>query len=145
VLLHHYIGEVAGHYRSWGFRSAAGAVSQAIAAAACEAGAQIRTGAAVARILYRGGEPRASCSLMAKKWTPNSVLSTVDPRLDPSPAALTRETCPPTPGRHRAVQVSRLVGESEPWRSMRFRFSRACPARVRISPDAISICRAWTT
>jgi phytoene dehydrogenase-like protein len=56
VLLHHYMGEIDGAFRSWGFaRGGTGAISNAIAAAAREAGAEIRTRAPVARILVENG------------------------------------------------------------------------------------------
>jgi phytoene dehydrogenase-like protein len=54
VLLHHYMGEIDGVFRSWGLaRGGTGAVANALAAAAREAGATIRTDAAVARIRVR--------------------------------------------------------------------------------------------
>src|SRR5216110_3848132 len=57
VLLHHYMGEIDGAFRSWGFaRGGTGAISNAIAAAACEAGVEIRTEASVARITVKSGE-----------------------------------------------------------------------------------------
>ena len=44
VLLHHYMGEIDGAFRSWGLsRGGTGAISNACAAAAREAGAEIRT------------------------------------------------------------------------------------------------------
>src|SRR4029077_5579814 len=44
VLLHHYMGEIDGAFRSWGFsRGGTGAISNAIADAAREFGAEIRT------------------------------------------------------------------------------------------------------
>ena len=47
VLLHHYMGEIDGAFRSWGLsRGGTGAISNAIAAAAREAGVEIRTEAA---------------------------------------------------------------------------------------------------
>src|SRR4249919_2170364 len=56
VLLHHYMGEIDGAFRSWGFaRGGTGAISNAIAAAALEAGVEIRTEAPVARIEVRNG------------------------------------------------------------------------------------------
>src|ERR671937_2515582 len=56
VLLHHYMGEIDGAFRSWGFaRGGTGAISNAIAGAAREAGVEIRTRAAVASILVRDG------------------------------------------------------------------------------------------
>src|SRR5207302_10796504 len=56
VLLHHYMGEIDGAFRAWGIpRGGTGGVSQAIAAAARSLGAEVRTGAGVARIDVRGG------------------------------------------------------------------------------------------
>src|SRR5258706_5332829 len=59
VLLHHYMGEIDGAFRSWGFsRGGTGAISSAIACAAREAGAEIRTSAPVARIQTKNGQAR---------------------------------------------------------------------------------------
>ena len=56
VLMHHWIGEVNGHDGAWGWvHGGMGGVSQALAGAARAAGAQIRTGAPVRRIVVRGG------------------------------------------------------------------------------------------
>src|SRR6202008_2101602 len=56
VLLHHYMGEIDGAFRSWGFsRGGTGAISNAIAAAARELGVEIRTNAPVAKILNKNG------------------------------------------------------------------------------------------
>ena len=74
VLLHHYMGEIDGAFRSWGFsRGGTGAISNAIADAAREAGVEIRTEAPVAQILSRRtAGPRASCSRTATRSTPTS-------------------------------------------------------------------------
>ena len=46
MLLHHYMGEIDGEYRAWGLPvGGTGAISGAIAAAAREAGAELRTDA----------------------------------------------------------------------------------------------------
>src|SRR6266699_1514457 len=59
VLLHHYMGEIDGAFRSWGFsRGGTGAISNAIAAAAREAGAEIRTQSPIARILVKNGKAK---------------------------------------------------------------------------------------
>src|SRR5207244_13162124 len=51
------MGEIDGAFRSWGFaRGGTGAISNAIAAAAREAGVEIRTETAVARIGVTHGE-----------------------------------------------------------------------------------------
>ena len=56
VLLHHYLGEIDGVFRAWGFaKGGNGSVSGAIAGAARAAGAEIRTQAPVARVLVANG------------------------------------------------------------------------------------------
>lgn len=56
VLLHHYIGEIDGVFRAWGFaRGGTGALSQAIASAARAAGAEIRVSSPVAQVLVKNG------------------------------------------------------------------------------------------
>ncbi|MGH2539053.1 MAG: phytoene desaturase family protein [Actinomycetota bacterium] len=51
VLMHHWIGEIDGHFGAWGWvKGGMGGVSAAIAEAARTAGAEIRTGQPVARI-----------------------------------------------------------------------------------------------
>jgi len=56
VLLHHYMGEIDGAFRSWGLsKGGTGQVSQAIANAAVEAGAEIRLNAAVRHVLVTNG------------------------------------------------------------------------------------------
>jgi phytoene dehydrogenase-like protein len=82
VLLHHYMGEIDGAFRSWGLsRGGTGAVSEAIAAAAREHGAEIRTEAVVARILTTGG--RASGVVLANgdELRAEVVVSSIDPHL----------------------------------------------------------------
>jgi phytoene dehydrogenase-like protein len=55
VLLHHYMGEIDGAFRSWGLaRGGTGAISAAIAGAGRDAGVEVRTEARVERILVRG-------------------------------------------------------------------------------------------
>src|ERR1700745_3335162 len=59
VLLHHYMGEIDGAFRSWGLsRGGTGAISNAIADAAREAGAEIRVEAPIAKILLRNGQAK---------------------------------------------------------------------------------------
>src|SRR3989304_4152431 len=59
VLLHHYMGEIDGAFRSWGLsRGGTGAISNAIADAARKAGAEIRTEAPIAKIVVKNGAAR---------------------------------------------------------------------------------------
>jgi phytoene dehydrogenase-like protein len=82
VLLHHYMGEIDGAFRSWGLsRGGTGAVSNAIAAAAREQGAEIRTEAPVARILTRNGRATGVALENGDEITANVVVSSVDPNL----------------------------------------------------------------
>ena len=82
VLLHHYMGEIDGAFRSWGFsRGGTGAISNAIASAAREAGAEIRTKAGVAKILVKNGRVRGVALTSGEELTANVVSSSVDPHL----------------------------------------------------------------
>jgi phytoene dehydrogenase-like protein len=82
VLLHHYMGEIDGAFRSWGLsRGGTGAISSAIADAARQAGADIRTGADVARILVSGNTARGVVLKNGDEIAADVVASSVDPRL----------------------------------------------------------------
>ena len=82
VLLHHYMGEIDGAFRSWGLsRGGTGAVSNAIAAAAREYGAEIRTEAAVARILTKHGRATGVVLANGDEIEATTVVSSVDPNL----------------------------------------------------------------
>ena len=82
VLLHHYMGEIDGAFRSWGFaKGGTGAISNAIAAAAREAGVEIRTKAAVSRILTRNGRAMGVVLDNGDEIESSIVSSSVDPRL----------------------------------------------------------------
>ncbi len=82
VLLHHYMGEIDGAFRSWGFsRGGTGAISSAIACAAREAGAEIRTSAPVARIQTKNGQATGVVLANGDELMAHRVLSSVDPRL----------------------------------------------------------------
>jgi phytoene dehydrogenase-like protein len=82
VLLHHYMGEIDGSFRSWGLsRGGTGAVSTAIAAAARELGAEIRVDAAVAKILARGNRASGVVLENGDEIAADVVVSSVDPNL----------------------------------------------------------------
>jgi phytoene dehydrogenase-like protein len=82
VLLHHYMGEIDGAFRSWGLaRGGTGAVSNAIAAAAVAAGVTIQLKAPVVRILTASGKTTGVALESGNDYTAPVVLSSVDPRL----------------------------------------------------------------
>jgi len=81
VLLHHYMGEIDGSFRSWGLsRGGTGAVSNAIGDAARRFGAEIRTNAAVAQILTKGGRATGVALENGDEFHADLVVSSVDPR-----------------------------------------------------------------
>jgi phytoene dehydrogenase-like protein len=82
VLLHHYMGEIDGAFRSWGLsRGGTGAISDAIAGAARTAGVDIRAEAEVARILVRHNKAHGVVLKNGDQITASVVASSVDPRL----------------------------------------------------------------
>jgi phytoene dehydrogenase-like protein len=82
VLLHHYMGEIDGAFRSWGFsRGGTGAISNAIASAAREAGVEIRTKAPVEKILVKEGRAAGVVLQSGEEITANVISSSVDPHL----------------------------------------------------------------
>ncbi len=82
VLLHHYMGEIDGAFRSWGFsRGGTGAISNAIADAAREAGVEIRTKAPVGKILVKSGSACGVALQDGEELSAHVVSSSVDPHL----------------------------------------------------------------
>ena len=82
VLLHHYMGEIDGAFRSWGLaRGGTGAISLSIAGAAREAGAEIRTEAPVRRIILQDGQAKGVVLESGEEIRADVVSSSVDPRL----------------------------------------------------------------
>ena len=81
VLLHHYMGELDGVFRAWGFaKGGNGAVSAAIAQAAQAFGAEIRTGTGVAKVLVKGGRTTGVVLENGDEVAADLVVSNADPR-----------------------------------------------------------------
>src|SRR5499433_837244 len=82
VLLHHYMGEIDGAFRSWGLvRGGTGAISNAIANAARKAGAEIRTEAGIEKIIVEDAQAKGVVLANGDEVRANIVSSSVDPRL----------------------------------------------------------------
>ncbi len=82
VLLHHYMGEIDGAFRAWGFaRGGTGSVSMAIARAAESHGVEIRTEAPVERILAEGGRATGVVLENGDEIRAPVVVSALDPKL----------------------------------------------------------------
>jgi phytoene dehydrogenase-like protein len=82
VLLHHYMGELDGVFRAWGFaKGGTGSISEAIAGAARRFGATIRTDATVIRVLVKGGRAEGVALESGEEIRACTVVSSLDPRL----------------------------------------------------------------
>src|SRR5205809_2146563 len=82
VPLHHYMGEIDGAFRSWGLsRGGTGAISNAIADAGREGGAEIRTEAPIAKIIVKNGQARGVALVNGDEIYADLISSSVDPRL----------------------------------------------------------------
>jgi phytoene dehydrogenase-like protein len=81
VLLHHYMGEIDGAFRSWGLsRGGTGAISNAIGDAAREAGVEIRMETPVAQILVKDRSAGGVVLDNGDVLTARVVSSSLDPR-----------------------------------------------------------------
>jgi phytoene dehydrogenase-like protein len=81
VLLHHYMGEIDGAFRAWGFqKGGTGGISESIAGAARAFGAEIRTDAGVERVLTRGGRVSGVALETGEELSAPVVVSSLDPR-----------------------------------------------------------------
>jgi phytoene dehydrogenase-like protein len=81
VLLHHYMGEIDGVFRAWGFaKGGTGGISNAIAAAARAAGVEIRTEAPAAQVVVRNGRALGVALENGDEVYARYVLSSLDPK-----------------------------------------------------------------
>jgi phytoene dehydrogenase-like protein len=76
------MGEIDGAFRAWGFaRGGTGAISNAIADAAREAGVEIRTQSGIAQIIVKSGRAKGVVLANGDEVHADVVSSSVDPRL----------------------------------------------------------------
>lgn len=81
VLLHHYMGEIDGVFRAWGFaKGGTGGISDAIANAARSLGAEIRCNAPVARVITKDGRAEGVALANGDELHAKVVVSTLDPK-----------------------------------------------------------------
>src|SRR5215217_2782063 len=80
VLLHHYMGEIDGAFRAWGFaKGGTGSISEAIASAARSFGAEIRTNAKVAQVIVKNGRATGVALESGEEIHAKAVVSGLDP------------------------------------------------------------------
>ena len=81
VLLHHYMGEIDGAFRAWGFaKGGTGAISESIAGAARALGAEIRLEAPVARIIVKSGRALGVALANGDELYAPVVVTSLDPK-----------------------------------------------------------------
>jgi phytoene dehydrogenase-like protein len=82
VLLHHYMGEIDGMFRSWGFaRGGTGGIAEAIANAARSFGVEIRTRAPVSNVIVRNGRATGVALEDGEEIHARVIVSSLDPNL----------------------------------------------------------------
>ena len=82
VLLHHYMGEIDGASRAWGFcKGGNGGVSNAIASAALSFGAEIRCNSTVDKILVKNNRATGVVLANGDELKAKTVISGCEPRL----------------------------------------------------------------
>jgi phytoene dehydrogenase-like protein len=82
VMLHHYMGEIDGAFRAWGFaKGGTGAVAEAIAGAARRLGAEIRTESTVQQVIVKNGRAVGVALESGEEIHARVVVSSVDPKV----------------------------------------------------------------
>ena len=82
VVLHHYMGDIDGAFRAWGFqRGGTGAVSMAIARSAEYFGAKIMTEAPVEKVIVKNGRAIGVALENGDEYKADKVISALDPKL----------------------------------------------------------------
>ena len=82
VMLHHYMGDIDGAFRAWGFqRGGTGAVSMAIARSAEYFGANILTEAPVEKVIVKNGRAIGVVLENGDEYQADKVISGLDPKL----------------------------------------------------------------
>ncbi len=81
VLLHHYMGEIDGVFRAWGFaKGGTGSVSEAIASSARAFGAEIKLNAGVAHVIVKNGRATGVALENGDEFEAPVIVSGLDPR-----------------------------------------------------------------
>jgi phytoene dehydrogenase-like protein len=81
VLLHHYMGEIDGAFRAWGFaKNGSGGVTASIASAARALGVEIRTDAPVKQVIVKNGRAVGVALENGDEFHASVVVSAADPK-----------------------------------------------------------------
>jgi phytoene dehydrogenase-like protein len=125
VALHHHIGETDGQSAAWGFpRGGMGGVTQALAASARALGAEIRTGATVARIDGRDGQVTGVTLADGTQIAATTVITTAHPAIS-FLELIDEDELPPD-----------FIADIRGWRS------RSGPVKVNLAVDRLPVFAA---
>lgn len=81
VLLHHYMGEIDGAFRAWGFaKGGTGGIADAIARSAESFGAEIRCNAGVSQVIVKSGKAVGVALENGDEIYADTVVSSLDPK-----------------------------------------------------------------
>ncbi len=81
VLLHHYMGEIDGQFRAWGFaKGGTGGIAEAIASSARSLGAEIRTESKVDQVTIKNGRVDGVVLAGGEEINAGIVVSSLDPK-----------------------------------------------------------------
>jgi phytoene dehydrogenase-like protein len=81
VLLHHYMGEIDGSFRAWGFqKGGTGAIAETIASAARSLGVEIRLNAPVKQVLVKNGRASGVVMQNGDELEAKYIVSSLDPK-----------------------------------------------------------------
>ena len=81
VLLHHYMGEIDGAFRAWGFaKNGTGGIAEAIATSARALGVEVRLSASVEKVIVQGGRATGVALANGDELRAKVVMSAVDPK-----------------------------------------------------------------
>ena len=81
VLLHHYMGEIDGAFRAWGFaKGGTGAIANAIASSAEELGVEIKTNAPAANLIMKNGRAVGVALKNGAEYYAKTIVSSLDPK-----------------------------------------------------------------
>ncbi len=82
VMLHHYMGEIDGAFRAWGFhKGGTGGIADVIARSATAFGAEIQCNAAVSEVIVKNGRSVGVALENGDEYYADVVLSSLDPKL----------------------------------------------------------------
>ena len=148
VLLHHYMGEIDGAMRAWGFaRGGTGGISESIASAARSYGAEIRTEADVAQVIVKNGKATGVGARERRRAA--RACRSIRPRPEADVSGSARREAPARrlrPG-HSSLQDSGILGQGEsvPERAARLHVPprlRATPSRHHLDQPERGVSRA---